>query len=376
MEYFGLKLQTLRKKASMSQENLAELMGVSRQAISKWERSEALPDLYNAKKLAEIFNITLDELMDIEIKSIDKSKEKTNKISLAFLTVPGVLVGVLIIVGFVEWISNMMVLIDLNISGIVFYLMPLAIIAGMFYIYSLFNLYIGNNVKKFRVVVLAYNFVFLLMFIILLVSVDLYNSATGVILLILILAIIVLGIIGGFMYDTTIEENKVSDYQKTLNLFTKTMRIFACFAAVVLFISTIYSLLTHTVVRETNIIYVFDDEPDDLWGGFIDFSDSDKAMLSYMYFDDTFNPAEIDEVIIYFNEELIFSSDDFDIKIYDEAGFYINFEYRYDDAMNLGGNAKIAVDFIIDSTIYQYSYDYTVKTINHENVTVPIWVKE
>jgi transcriptional regulator with XRE-family HTH domain len=106
MEYFGLKLQTLRKKASMSQENLAELMGVSRQAISKWERSEALPDLYNAKKLAEIFNITLDELMDIEIKSIDKAKQKTNKISLAFLTVQGVLVGVFVVVGFVDWIIN------------------------------------------------------------------------------------------------------------------------------------------------------------------------------------------------------------------------------------------------------------------------------
>jgi len=109
MEYFGLKLQTLRKKSSMSQEDLAALMGVSRQAISKWERSEALPDLYNAKKLAEIFNITLDELMDIEIKSIDKVKEKTNKISLAFLTVPGVLVGVMVIVGFVDWIINIIV---------------------------------------------------------------------------------------------------------------------------------------------------------------------------------------------------------------------------------------------------------------------------
>ena len=95
MEYFGLKLQTLRKKSSLSQEDLAQLLGVSRQAISRWERSEVLPDLYNAKKIAEVFNITIDELMDIEIKHIDKEKERTNKLSLAFLTVPGVLVGVL-----------------------------------------------------------------------------------------------------------------------------------------------------------------------------------------------------------------------------------------------------------------------------------------
>lgn len=43
MKYFGLKLQTLRKKASMSQDDLASLIGVSRQAISKWERSDGLP---------------------------------------------------------------------------------------------------------------------------------------------------------------------------------------------------------------------------------------------------------------------------------------------------------------------------------------------
>lgn len=109
MEYFGLKLQTLRKKASMSQDDLAELIGVSRQAISKWERSEALPDLYNAKKLAEVFSITLDELMDIEIKSIDKTNPKNNKLSLAFLTVPAVLVGCATIIGLIQWIVNVFV---------------------------------------------------------------------------------------------------------------------------------------------------------------------------------------------------------------------------------------------------------------------------
>jgi transcriptional regulator with XRE-family HTH domain len=109
MEYFGLKLQTLRKKASMSQDDLAELIGVSRQAISKWERSEALPDLYNAKKLAEVFSITLDELMDIEIKSIDKTNPKNNKLSLAFLTVPAVLVGCATIFGLIQWIVNVFV---------------------------------------------------------------------------------------------------------------------------------------------------------------------------------------------------------------------------------------------------------------------------
>ena len=102
MEYFGLKLQTLRKKAIMSQEDLASLLGVSRQAISKWERSEALPDLYNAKKIAEVFNITIDELMDIEIKSVEKELKHNNKLALAFLTVTGVFSGLLAMISFIS----------------------------------------------------------------------------------------------------------------------------------------------------------------------------------------------------------------------------------------------------------------------------------
>lgn len=267
-------------------------------------------------------------------------------------------------------------LIDVNISGIVFYLMPLVIIAGMFYLFSLFNLYIGNNTKSFKLIILAYNFTFLIGFVILLFSIELYNSPTGIILLILILAVIVLGIVGGFMYDSETSKNEVENHKRTLKTFTKTMKIFAGLAALVLLANTVYSLLTHTVTRETNIIYVFDGEPEDLWGGFLDFSDSNNVMLGYMYFDDTLNPDEIEELSIYFDDELIYSGDDLDIKIYDEAGFYINFEFSYNDATNLGENAKINIKFMIGSNTREYIYNYTVKTTNHENVTVPIWVKE
>ncbi len=109
MEYFGLKLQTLRKKASMSQDDLASLIGVSRQAISKWERSDGLPDLYNVKKIAEVFNITIDELMDIEIKPIDMAKIKTNKLALAFLTVQGAILGFFSIIGLIGFVGGIVI---------------------------------------------------------------------------------------------------------------------------------------------------------------------------------------------------------------------------------------------------------------------------
>lgn len=57
------RLRYYRKKYNYSQEELAEKIGVSRQAVSKWERGEASPDTDNLIALAEIYQISLDELI-------------------------------------------------------------------------------------------------------------------------------------------------------------------------------------------------------------------------------------------------------------------------------------------------------------------------
>lgn len=59
------KFLTLRKQNGFSQEELAERLGVSRQAVSKWERAEASPDTDNLISLAKIYNISLDSLLGI-----------------------------------------------------------------------------------------------------------------------------------------------------------------------------------------------------------------------------------------------------------------------------------------------------------------------
>ncbi len=66
----GNKIMELRKKKGMSQEELAEKVGVARQTISKWELGETSPDLKQSKELSKIFNVSLDELVDNDIKSI------------------------------------------------------------------------------------------------------------------------------------------------------------------------------------------------------------------------------------------------------------------------------------------------------------------
>ena len=60
---FGEKLQTLRRGAGMSQDALAEQLDVSRQAVSKWERDEALPETENLIRISQIFHVSLDELL-------------------------------------------------------------------------------------------------------------------------------------------------------------------------------------------------------------------------------------------------------------------------------------------------------------------------
>ena len=60
---FGTKIEEMRKEKGMTQLELAEKMGVTDKAVSKWERDLSFPDVNSIPKLAEIFDVTVDELM-------------------------------------------------------------------------------------------------------------------------------------------------------------------------------------------------------------------------------------------------------------------------------------------------------------------------
>ncbi len=66
----GNKISELRKKSGLSQEELADKIGVARQTISKWELGETSPDLKQSKELSKIFKVSLDELTDNDIKDL------------------------------------------------------------------------------------------------------------------------------------------------------------------------------------------------------------------------------------------------------------------------------------------------------------------
>ena len=73
------RLLQYRKNSGLSQEELAEKLEISRQSISKWERAEASPDTDNIIELAKIYNVTLDELLNVNQDIVKESATVESK---------------------------------------------------------------------------------------------------------------------------------------------------------------------------------------------------------------------------------------------------------------------------------------------------------
>ena len=63
---FKDNLAQMRKVLQLTQEDIAEKLGVTRQSVAKWESGESIPDLDKCKQLAEIFGVSLDDLANYE----------------------------------------------------------------------------------------------------------------------------------------------------------------------------------------------------------------------------------------------------------------------------------------------------------------------
>lgn len=100
------KLYMLRKKSGLSQEQLAEQLKVSRQAISKWESGSSVPESEKLIAISKYFNVTLDYLMteesdnnqSPELKNTDEQPYKTHK-----EVVFGLVICVAGVVGLILW---------------------------------------------------------------------------------------------------------------------------------------------------------------------------------------------------------------------------------------------------------------------------------
>lgn len=145
------KIYTLRRKSGLSQEQLAEKIGVSRQAISKWEGGLSTPELEKIRALSEFFHVSIDELTreqgaddassDTEEKlSIADSQGKKNKIGVCLCLTGAVcliLFGVFMIMqpASIEQLNESS-MITLNGTGILIALFLLFMIIGIILIFK------------------------------------------------------------------------------------------------------------------------------------------------------------------------------------------------------------------------------------------------
>ncbi|MDD5836627.1 MAG: helix-turn-helix transcriptional regulator [bacterium] len=96
----GEKIINERKNHKLSQEELSEMVGVTRQTISNWELNETSPDLKQAQKLADIFNISIDELIgkkNVLLEKVDKTESNSNLI-IKLIKILGITLGTLIFI--------------------------------------------------------------------------------------------------------------------------------------------------------------------------------------------------------------------------------------------------------------------------------------
>lgn len=97
----GANIAALRKECGMTQLELADKMGVTDKAVSKWERDLSCPDVNTIPKLAELFGVSVDELMQVKTASPKKDKDLQPMINL-------ILRGVALAMGVAVFVLNLL----------------------------------------------------------------------------------------------------------------------------------------------------------------------------------------------------------------------------------------------------------------------------
>ena len=94
----GMMIASLRKENGMTQLDLAEKMGVTDKAVSKWERDISCPDVNTIPKLAEIFGISVDELMQIKAEAQGDGKKNITPLVHLIMKAVALAMGVVVVV--------------------------------------------------------------------------------------------------------------------------------------------------------------------------------------------------------------------------------------------------------------------------------------
>ena len=138
-------IKDARQNNNISQENLAEQLGVSRQTISSWENGKSYPDLVSIIKMSDIFNISLDKMLKEDKKLVNNMQEKMDTVksnkSIVFTILFAIIIfgGIYLIQTFVDIpkIDNLY----LNIGVLIAF-----IVGVLTYLFS--NVYVGKFLNQ------------------------------------------------------------------------------------------------------------------------------------------------------------------------------------------------------------------------------------
>ncbi|HAN21510.1 MAG TPA: hypothetical protein DCP51_07555 [Clostridiales bacterium] len=171
---FGEKLQNLRKSKGLSQEQLAEQISVSRQAISKWEIGESNPDIENIIQISNTFNVSIDYLLkdeslivnEVTVTKIHQEKQLDKKshsfiIGLVFLSMSFIGLMIFWILSIVEPSFN------IKKENLYSFLLILFCSLGIVGIFLIMYKKLKNLSKKTKIIIaIAFVALFLLLFLI------------------------------------------------------------------------------------------------------------------------------------------------------------------------------------------------------------------
>ena len=107
----GQKIVQLRTAADISQEQLSETLGVSRQSVSKWERGESVPDVFVLKQIADMSGVTVDYLLNVhDPDEVPEPEVKEHRYSRRFISLT-VLAGI--------WALAVLLFVILWLAGVI-----------------------------------------------------------------------------------------------------------------------------------------------------------------------------------------------------------------------------------------------------------------
>jgi transcriptional regulator with XRE-family HTH domain len=286
MDQLSKNIQELRKQKGMSQDDLAYQMGVSRQAISKWERGEGLPDLHHVKKLSQTFGVSIDELLNHTIDLGDNKPEERWPLILLLIPMIGISISLVIGLFLIGYYS-----IDLSVSffylirmrflaytiwDMFYIIIPLATLFGIFMVKWFFDLMMKEN-KDIARFLLTLSFIIIILCGIFMMFTNDISGFALIFSFVLCFLVLICGLIGTLAYHR--KHDFIKHWDKIKHFMKKGRYVFILFGIYglifsVKFIQDVFltrevNYVDHLImVKGDDLHYTLEDPFDNIIGNF------------------------------------------------------------------------------------------------------------